>query len=103
MYMRLVIKNIHKVIGDVYQTRFVCINAVETDVNYRFQFRDNGYTNSRIVWVEVNRNGRWDVEDKKWYYPLNYPNVGGGHWISADWWGDMKNVKLTFDEVFKGV
>lgn len=100
--MRLVIVNIDKMIGHEYKRgRFLCTKALETDTAYRFQFADNDSKSLRFIWIEVNRNGRWDTQDQKWYYQLNYPGVGGGHYVSADYWQFPPNVQKTFDSIFK--
>ena len=69
--MILTIQNYTKVITTMYHSeRFVCTYAEETPTNYRFQFRDNGSQQLRILWIEVSRLGVWDAAD-------------GGNWVSS--------------------
>ncbi len=97
--MTLTIQNYTKVIGTKYhQDRFVCILAVETPTNYRFQFRDDGSKQLRILWIEVSRKGVWDRDDGgNWTYRLNYLNQHHSiHIVTARWFADRKNVLKTF-------
>ena len=61
--MQLTIQNYTKVIGTQLHGRFVCTKAEETPTNYRFQFRDDGSPQLRILWIEVSRLGVWDADD----------------------------------------
>jgi hypothetical protein len=99
--MQLTIQNYTKLIGTKYhQDRFVCLTVIETPTNYRFQFKDNGSTQLRIIWIEVSRLGEWDADDGgNWTYRLNYPNVVHSiHIVSAEWFGKWKNVIKTFND-----
>jgi len=99
--MQLTIQNYTKVIGTKYhQNRFVCTLAVETPTNYRFQFRDNGSEQLRMIWIEVSRLGEWDADDGgNWTYRLNYPNlIHSIHIVSAQWFEVKENVLKTFSD-----
>jgi hypothetical protein len=99
--MKLNIENYTKPIGwGFFNGRFTCIDAIETDTSYRFQFKDNQSPTLQILWIELNRNGNWDVEDKKYYYVLNYLN-SNGHYVSADWFNNIGNVMNAFGEGLK--
>ncbi len=85
----LIIENANKMIGTSYwNVRFTCINVVETEANYRFQFSDFDNKN-RYIWIEVGRFARWDDGDKKWYYRIQ----DNRHFVSADY--------FTFDNAIK--
>lgn len=97
--MILTIQNYTKVIGTkLHQNRFVCTYAQQTPTNYRFQFRDNGSPQLRMIWIEVSRLGVWDADDAgNWVYKLNYPNQTHSiHIVTARWFGEMENVIKTF-------
>jgi len=97
--MQLTIQNYTKVIGTKYhQNRFVCLTVIETPTNYRFQFRDNGSPQLRMLWIEVSRLGVWDANDGgNWVYRLNYLNQGVAlHIVTAKWFGKITNVMRTF-------
>ncbi len=97
--MQLTIQNYTKVIGTkLHQDRFVCTYVQETPTNYRFQFKDNGSTQLRMIWIEVSRIGEWDADDGgNWTYRLNYPNLKHSiHIVTARWFGEKENVIKTF-------
>ena len=97
--MTLTIQNYKKLEGTMYhQNRFVCTNSVETPTNYRFQFRDDGSPQLRMLWIEVSRLGVWDANDGgNWVYRLNYLNQGVAlHIVTAKWFGKITNVMRTF-------
>lgn len=99
--MKLDIRNIHKVVDSEYHNgRFVCTNAVETDTNYRFQFRDTEAASARYVWIEVSKWGHWNSIEGNWEYRLNYTECGY-HVVTADWFELRKNVLYTFEEALK--
>lgn len=86
----LVLENTHKMLGQIFWNgRFECIDLHETEVNYRFQFRDNASTSMRVIWIEVGKFGKWDDEDQKWYYRIQDHK----HYVSADW--------FTFDNAIE--
>ena len=97
--MQLTIQNYTKVVTTMYHSeRFVCTYAEETPTNYRFQFKDNGSQQLRILWIEVSRLGVWDVNDGgNWTYRLNYLNQKHSvHIVTAQWFGKITNVMRTF-------
>jgi hypothetical protein len=97
--MQLTIQNYTKVITTMYHSeRFVCTKAEETPTNYRFQFRDNGSPQLRILWIEVSRRGEWDRDDGgNWTYRLNYLNQTHSlHIVTAEWFSKITNVMRTF-------
>jgi hypothetical protein len=96
--MQLTIQNYTKGIGIQLHGRFVCTKAEETPTNYRFQFRDDGSPQLRILWIEVGRRGVWDVGDGgNWTYRLNYLNQTHSiHIVTAKWFEKKENVLKTF-------
>lgn len=99
--MRLYIKNIHKVIdSEFHQGRFVCTKADETDTSYRFQFCDHNWPSARYLWIEINRNGNWDFQEKKNMYKMNYPKCPP-HTVSADFLSFPPNVMHLFELCLK--
>ena len=97
--MTLKIENYKAVIGTMlHQERFVCTYAEETPTNYRFQFRDDGSPQLRMLWIEVSRRGMWDMDNGgNWTYRLNYLNQTHSiHIVTAKWFGKITNVMRTF-------
>ncbi len=96
--MTLTIQNYTKAIGTQLHGRFVCTKAEETPTNYRFQFRDDGSPQLRMLWIEVSRRGVWDRDDGgNWTYRLNYLNQHHSiHIVTARWFGIKENVLKTF-------
>jgi len=96
--MTLTIENYKAVVGTMlHQERFVCTYAEETPTNYRFQFRDDGSPQLRMLWIEVSRLGVWDTADGgNWVYRLNYLNRVALHIVTAKWFGKITNVMRTF-------
>lgn len=93
----LVIENYQKMVGQQFWSgRFTCSKAHETEVNYRFQFTDNESNSLRVVWIEVGKFAKWDVEDQKWYYRIQ----DNRHFVSADWF-DFGNAVKAFGERLK--
>lgn len=64
--------------------------------SYKFGFKETG----RWVYVQVFRKPKWDSARME-----NMYNVDNGrfnnHWISAKYFGEIKNVKFTFTEALK--
>jgi hypothetical protein len=101
--MRLIIKNINKMLDKEYQQgRFVCTKADETPTAYRFQFCDHNWPSARYIWVEVSRSGHWNVIEQNWEYRLNYLRCPT-HVVTAEWFESLTNVEYTFTEIFKGM
>ena len=86
----LILENARKMVGQKFWSgRFTCIDFHETEVNYRFQFRDNQAKAMRVIWIELSKFGKWDTHYQKWMYRIN----GYEHYVSADW--------FTFDNAIK--
>ena len=93
----LVIDNYERMVGQTFWNgRFQCSTAHETEVNYRFQFTDTESPSVRVIWIEVGKFAKWDVEDQKWYYRIQ----DNRHFVSADWFYFINAVK-SFGERLK--
>lgn len=89
-------------IGETFcDNRFICTNVSFSLSEWIFQFLDNENKIKRYLSVEINRMGHWNSIDKKTYYNLKYPNIPASHQISADWFADIDNARLTFEEALK--
>ena len=93
----LVIKNPNDMKGVKFlNDRFTLREIEENDNRYRFGFKET----SRWVYIDVYRQPKWDSEQN-----ANMYNVDNGkfdnHWISAKWFGIIKNAKLTFNSALK--
>jgi hypothetical protein len=100
--MLLKIYNSDRLIGTQFWNGiFVFKRAQETDTNYRFQFEDTRTPNVRVIWIEVNRIGHWDMQNSEWVYTLNYPNLKAQHLITAKWFEDWQNAMETFGLALK--
>jgi hypothetical protein len=100
--MELKIKNTDRLIGTQFWNGiFVFRYAHETDTNYRFQFEDTRSLNTKIIWIEVRKNGQWSPKDSEWVYSLNYPNLKSQHFITAKWFEDWQNAMNTFGSALK--
>ena len=82
--------------------RFVCLRTQDSITHWRFQFEDLKAPTKRFVWIEVDKVGRWDVEEQKWMHELNYPNCPT-HRVSLDYFGQFKNAIYTFEMALKEV
>lgn len=93
----LVIENYERMVGETFwQGRFQCSQAYESEVNYRFQFTDTESPSVRVIWIEVGKFAKWDVQDKKWYYRIQ----DNRQFVSADWF-TFDNAIKTFGEKLK--
>jgi hypothetical protein len=63
---------------------------------YRFAFKETG----RWVYIDVYRQPRWDIEDSRNMYRVDNGKFSN-HWISANYFSQIKNVKWTFNQALK--
>ncbi len=100
--MKLKIENVNRLVGvEFWNGIFVFTSAHETDTNYRFQFQDTRSFNLKVIWVEVNKIGHWDIQNSEWVYTLNYPNLKSQHLITAKWFENWQNAMETFGMALK--
>lgn len=76
--------------------RFV-LRRVEThDDRYRFEFKET----SRWVYIDLYREPKWDSEENTNMYRIDNGKFDN-HWVSAKWFGEIKNMKFTFTQALK--
>jgi hypothetical protein len=93
----LVIKNPNDIKGmNFVNGRFTLREIEENDNRYRFGFKETG----RWVYIDVYRNPKWDGERMENMYKIDNGKFDN-HWISAKYFGMIKNVQFTFTEALK--
>jgi hypothetical protein len=78
--------------------RYTLMRVEEHNDRYRFEFKEI----SRWVCVDVYRNPKWDSERMENMYRVDNGRFNS-HWISAKYFGEIKNVKFTFTEALKNL
>ena len=76
--------------------RYTLMRVEEHNDRYRFEFKEI----NRWVYVDVYRNPKWDSERMENMYRVDNGRFNS-HWISAKYFGEIKNVKFTFNEALK--
>ena len=76
--------------------RFTLREIEENDNRYRFGFKET----SRWVYIDVYRKPKWDSERKENMYKIDNGRFDN-HWISAKYFGQIKNANFTFTEALK--
>ena len=93
----LVIKNPNDIVWMSFLDGRFKLRNVETYYDkYRFAFKET----SRWVYVDVYRYPKWDSEQNVNMYRVDNGKFDN-HWISAKWFGIIKNAKLTFNSALK--
>lgn len=93
----LIIKNPNDIKGmNFVDGKFVLKRVEVHDDRYRFEFKETG----RWAYVDVYRNPKWDSERGENMYQVDNGRFDN-HWISAKYFGEIKNVKFTFTEALK--
>ena len=77
--------------------RFVLRRVEIHDDRYRFEFRDNI---SRYVYVDLYRKPIWDTAENANMYRIDNGKFDN-HWVSAKYFGEIKNMKFTFTQALK--
>ena len=73
------------------------LRSVETYYEkYRFAFKET----SRWVYIDVYRYPKWDSEQNVNMYRIDNGKFDN-HWISAKYFREIKNVKITFTHALK--
>jgi hypothetical protein len=95
----LKIKNPNDIKGMNFVDGRFTLRLIDEESNrYRFGFKETG----RWVYVDVYREPKWDSERMENIYRVDNGRFKS-HWISAKWFGEIKNVKLTFNEALKNI
>jgi hypothetical protein len=93
----LVIKNPNDIKGmNFVNGRFTLREIEENDNRYRFGFKETG----RWVYIDVYRNPKWDNERMENMYKIDNGRFDN-HFVSAKYFGMIKNVQFTFTEALK--
>ena len=93
----LVIKNPNDIVWMSFLDGRFKLRNVETYYDkYRFAFKET----SRWVYIDVYRKPYWDSERMENMYKVDNGKFTN-HWISAKWFGKIKNVQFTFTESLK--
>ena len=98
----LTIKNWNRLLGETFiDGRFLFSNFEETETKLKFWFKDI-FDKSAAggVWVEIEREGKYDKEYGYKMYRVTYPNCIP-HRIGAEYFRDIDNVRWTFDAALK--
>lgn len=99
----LKIMNPDKMVGQTFRDgRFVCLRTQDSITQWRFQFEDLRAPTKRLVWIEVNKVGKWDDKEGKIMYILNYPNCPL-HKITIDYFSNFLFACDTFEMALKEV
>ena len=76
--------------------RFTLREIEENDNRYRFGFKET----SRWVYIDVYRKPKWDSERMENMYKIDNGRFDN-HWISAKYFGQIRNANFTFTEALK--
>ena len=91
------IKNPNDITGMNFLSGRFTLRDVETYYDkYRFAFKEI----SRWVYIDVYRQPKWDSERMENMYKIDNGRFDN-HWISAKWFGMIRNVQFTFTEALK--
>ena len=94
----LKIKNPNDIVGMNFVNHRYKLERVEVhNDRYRFEFRDDI---SRYVYIDLFRNPKWDSERMENVYRVDNGRFSN-HWISAKWFGKLKNMQWTFTQTLK--
>ena len=94
----LTIKNPNDIVGMNFVNHRYKLERVEVhNDRYRFEFRDDI---SRYVYIDLFRNPKWDSERMENVYRVDNGRFSN-HWISAKWFGKLKNMQWTFTQTLK--
>jgi hypothetical protein len=93
----LKIKNPNDIKGMNFLNGRFTLRLIDEESNrYRFGFKET----SRWVYIDVYRNPKWDSERMENMYKIDNGRFDN-HWISAKYFGMIKNVQFTFTEALK--
>lgn len=78
--------------------RYTLMRIEEHDDRYRFEFKEI----SRWVYVDVYRKPKWDSAEDANMYRIDNGKFDN-HWVSAKYFGEIKNMKWTFTQALKNL
>ena len=78
--------------------RFVLRRVEIHDDRYRFEFKET----SRWVYIDLYRKPIWDSEENTNMYRIDNGKFDN-HWVSAKYFGEIKNMKFTFTQALKNL
>lgn len=78
--------------------RFVLRRVEIHDDRYRFEFKET----SRWVYIDLFRKPIWDSEENTNMYRIDNGKFDN-HWVSAKYFGEIKNMKFTFTQALKNL
>ena len=94
----LVIKNPTDILGmNFADGKYTLREAEEHDDRYCFSFQD---TDTNWAIIDIFRQPKWDSERMENMYKVDNGKFDN-HWISAKYFGMIKNVQFTFTEALK--
>ena len=76
--------------------RFVLRRVEIHDDRYRFEFKET----SRWVYIDLYRKPKWDSAEDVNMYRIDNGKFDN-HWVSAKYFGEIKNMKFTFTQALK--
>ena len=78
--------------------RFVLRRVEIHDDRYRFEFKET----SRWVYIDLYRKPIWDSEENTNMYRIDNGKFDN-HFVSAKYFGEIKNMKWTFTQALKNL
>ena len=78
--------------------RFVLRRVEIHDDRYRFEFKET----SRWVYIDLYRKPKWDSAENTNMYRIDNGKFDN-HWVSAKYFGEIKNMKFTFTQALKNL
>ena len=93
----LKIKNPNDIKGMNFVDGRFTLRLIDEESNrYRFGFKEV----SRWVYIDVYREPKWDSAENVNMYRIDNGKFDN-HWVSAKWFGEIKNMKFTFTQALK--
>jgi hypothetical protein len=77
--------------------KYILREAEEHSDRYTFSFQD---TDTNWAIIDIFRQPKWDAAEDRNMYRVDNGKFDN-HWISAKYFGMIKNVKITFTEALK--
>ena len=76
--------------------RYTLMRVEEHNDRYRFEFKEI----SRWVYIDLYRKPKWDSAEDANMYRIDNGKFDN-HWVSAKYFGEIKNMKWTFTQALK--